>query len=104
MIRVVDSLNLSAPGAAKFENPLALSYRSLSDAEAVTNSSFTNKPTLYDGELLYWSRITVESATVTKNPLIKYTPWAIFAAAPVDVELDMIVVAKLAPDLILERE
>ena len=53
MIRVVDSLNLSAPGAAKFENPLALSYRSLSVAEAVTSSSFTNRPTLYDGVLPY---------------------------------------------------
>ena len=104
MIRVVDSLNLSAPGAAKLEKPLALSYRSLSEADAVTSSSLTSNPTLYEGELLYWSRITVESATVTKNPLIKYTPWAIFAAAPVAVELDIIVVAKLAPDLILERE
>ena len=68
---VVDSLNLSAPGAAKFENPLALSYRSLSEAEAVTNSSLTNKPTLYEGAFVYWSRMTVESETVTKNPLIK---------------------------------
>ena len=53
LIRVVVSLNLSAPGAAKFENPLALSYRSLSVDEAVINSSFTKRPTLYDGVLLY---------------------------------------------------
>ena len=35
---------------------------------------------------------------------MKYTPDAIFAAAPVAVAFDISVVAKLAPDLILERE
>ena len=53
LISVVDSLNLSAPGAAKFEKPLALSYRSLFSEEAVTNSSLTNKPTLYEGAFVY---------------------------------------------------
>ena len=76
----------------------------MSIAEAVTSSSVISSPILYEGVLEYWSRITVESETVTKNPLMKYTPDAIFAAAPVAVAFDMSVVAKLAPDLILERE
>ena len=53
LIRDVDSLNLSAPGAAKFEKPLALSYKSLSKEDAVTSSSVISSPILYEGVLEY---------------------------------------------------
>ena len=45
---VAEILSLSAPGAAKFENPLALSYNDLSSL-ADTISSKIVSPTLYDG-------------------------------------------------------
>ena len=45
LVNDVDIFNLSAPGAAKFENPLALSFNDESES-ADTNSSCTNKPTL----------------------------------------------------------
>ena len=48
MDKIADIFNLSAPGAAKFENPLALSYSDLSSL-ADTISSKIVSPTLYDG-------------------------------------------------------
>ena len=47
-MRVNPILNLSAPGAAKFENPLALSYNEISSFALIIDSSIF-KPTLYDG-------------------------------------------------------
>ena len=43
---VVDNLNLSAPGADSFANPLALSYKSELTDDGPTVSSFNKKPTL----------------------------------------------------------
>ena len=44
LARVVSIFNLSAPGAAKFEKPLALSYNE-SSCLAVINCSFILRPT-----------------------------------------------------------
>ena len=44
--RVTESFNLSAPGAASFENPKALSYKSEFVDDAIVFSSFNKKPTL----------------------------------------------------------
>ena len=48
LIKVKPILNLSAPGAAKFVNPFALSYKELSSL-TLTIVSLTFNPTLYDG-------------------------------------------------------
>ena len=53
---MTDILNLSAPGAAKFVNPFALSYNESSSLELMTSSE-TSNPTLYDGSALYGSKI-----------------------------------------------
>ena len=66
-------MSLSAPGAAKFENPLALSYKDLSSF-ADTISSTIVRPTRYDGELVYGSNIISLVSTSTNVPLIKKTP------------------------------
>ena len=58
LINVGFSWNLSAPGAAKFENPAALSNK-LESSNADTTFSSMNKPTLYDGTSVYWSTIIV---------------------------------------------
>ena len=50
--KTADILSLSAPGAAKLENPLALSYKEGS-APAVIISSCTLNPTRYDGVFVY---------------------------------------------------
>ena len=55
-LKLTDILNLSAPGAAKFVNPFALSYNEESSF-AFTTSSITSKPTLYDGVFEYGSKI-----------------------------------------------
>ena len=73
--------NLSAPGAAKFENPLALSYRE-SSFLAVINCSSMFKPTLYDGLFEYGSKTILSVDTSTKFPLIKYVPEDIPTAEP----------------------
>ena len=70
---VVVIFNLSAPGAAKLENPLALSY-SESSSFAVISCSWILRPTLYDGVLLYGSKTILSVDTSTKEPLIKYVP------------------------------
>ena len=62
--------NLSAPAAVKFENPCALSLRSGAMSELMVSSK-TSKPTLYDGNLLYGSRIIVCSGISMKYPLTK---------------------------------
>ena len=46
LIRVVVIFSLSAPGAAKFENPLALSNKSGFSVDATVISSFIKRPTL----------------------------------------------------------
>ena len=46
LCKTVDNLNRSAPGAVSFENPLALSYRSVLTEEGPIVSSFSKKPTL----------------------------------------------------------
>ena len=48
LVKVKLIWNLSAPGAAKFVNPLALSNKESSSFDPMINSS-TFKPTLYDG-------------------------------------------------------
>ena len=63
-------LSLSAPGAAKFENPLALSYNE-SSSFAVTNCSSMLRPTLYEGSKSYGFKIILSEGTSTKLPLIK---------------------------------
>ena len=78
---VVVIFNLSAPGAAKFENPLALSYRE-SSFLAVINCSSMFKPTLYDGLFEYGSKTILSVDTSTKFPLIKYVPEDIPTAEP----------------------
>ena len=75
-------LNLSAPGAAKFVNPFALSNRDESSL-AFTTSSIISNPTLYDGLLLYGSNIIKDVDTSTKVPRIKYTPSFTPKAEPV---------------------
>ena len=62
--------NLSEPGAAKFVNPLALSYNE-SSSFALTNSSWILKPTRYEGVFVYGSRTILLAATSTNVPLIK---------------------------------
>ena len=49
LINVADTLNLSAPGADSFAKPTALSNKSAFAFDALTISSFTDKPTLYEG-------------------------------------------------------
>ena len=88
--------NLSAPGAASFENPWALSYKSLFDVVAVIIFSEMLNPTLYEGELLYWSNINVSVGTFIKYPLIKYIPSLIEAEDPVFVAPLSIHLAKVA--------
>ena len=67
---VVVIFNLSAPGAAKLENPLALSYKE-SSSFAVTNCSSIFNPTLYDGVFEYGSNTILSVDTSTKDPLMK---------------------------------
>jgi len=62
-------LNLWAPGAFWFDVPCALSFR-LPSSFGVTKDSVTNRPTLYDGVLVYLSKIKVCSATSTWKPLM----------------------------------
>ena len=47
-VKVNSSFNLSAPGAAKFDEPCALSSKVLSSPESITVSA-TATPTLYEG-------------------------------------------------------
>ena len=93
LISVGLTWNLSAPGAAKFENPAALSNKSES-SNADTTFSSMNKPTLYDGTSLYWSTIIVWAVTLTKYPRMKYTPSWTVAADPIEVAFNAIAVAK----------
>ena len=86
--------NLWAPFAFSFEEPVALSKSCESDS-GVTRVSFTERPILYDGVFVYLSRIILCFATLTKVPLIKYTPVSILADEPVAVALDAWRVAEL---------
>ena len=70
LARTNSIFNLSAPGAAKLENPFALSYKEVSSF-AATSVSTTCKPTLYVLSFVYWSNISVCSLTLTKLPLTK---------------------------------
>ena len=62
--------SLSAPGAAKFVNPDALSFKEGSSS-AVTKFSSTLNPTRYDGVEPYWSNNSVSVETCAKVPRIK---------------------------------
>ena len=70
---MTDILNRSAPGAAKFVKPFALSYKDASSFEFIISSDIS-KPTLYDGFIEYGSKIIRDEGTSTKLPRIKYTP------------------------------
>ena len=99
LVRVVDIFNLSAPGAAKLEKPLALSLSDES-ASALTNCSCIKRPTLYDGLFVYGSNTILSEETFTKCPRIKNTPFAIEAAQPVAVASFSIRVATESPAFI----
>ena len=71
----------SAPGAAKFVNPDALSF-SDGSSSALIKFSWTSNPIRYDGASLYWSNIKVSFWTWTKVPRMKYTPSPIDIADP----------------------
>ena len=62
-----DILKRSAPGAAKFVNPFALSYKDESSFELMICSDISN-PTRYDGLLLYGSNTINEVGTSTNVP------------------------------------
>ena len=66
MVNVVDILNLSAPGADSLAKPTALSNKSEFAFDALTISSFIDKPILYEGIFVYWSKTTVDVGTFTK--------------------------------------
>ena len=67
---VAEIFSLSAPGAAKFEKPLALSYRDLSSLADIISSSIVS-PTLYEELFVYGSKTIPLSLTCTNVPLIK---------------------------------
>ena len=67
---VAEIFNLSAPGAAKFEKPLALSYSDLSSLADITSSSIV-RPTLYEELFVYGSKTILLSLTCTNVPLMK---------------------------------
>ena len=96
MDKVAVIFNLSAPGAAKFENPLALSYSDLSSL-ADTISSKIVRPTLYDGVLVYGSSIISLFATSTNVPLTKKTPCPTDAREPIEVASSDTTVATVSP-------
>ena len=89
-------LSLSAPGAAKFEKPLALSYKESSSFAEMTSSSIV-KPIRYEGVLVYGSNTIFCVATSTKVPLIKNTPSPIEAAEPTEVAFSDTKVATVSP-------
>ena len=79
--KVAVIFNLSAPGAAKLENPFALSNNEESSLDDIIDS-VTFNPTRYDGLFEYGSNTMVLAGTLTKVPLMKYTPSFIFTALP----------------------
>ena len=74
----------SAPGAAKFVNPDALSFNE-SSSSALMKFSWTSNPIRYVGVLLYWSKTKVSPWTWANVPRIKYTPSPIDIADPIAV-------------------
>ena len=100
LVRDKDIFSLSEPGAVKLLNPAALSYNVLSST-AVTISSSTLKPTLYDGVVPYWSKIRVSVFTSIKAPRAKNTPLTIVNADPAPVALLVRQVAKEDPSSIV---
>ena len=99
LVRVVLILSLSAPGAAKFENPLALSYND-SSSFAETNSSLMKSPTRYEGLFVYGSRTNLSADTFTKCPRMKKTPSAIETIHPTPEAPISIKFATVSPELI----
>ena len=93
-------LNLSAPGAAKFVNPFALSYNEESSF-AFTISSTISKPTRNDGVLLYGSKTISDVGTSTNVPRIKYTPSDIPNAEPTAAAFSSVSVAIVSFRLIV---
>ena len=92
-------LSLSAPGAAKFENPLALSYND-SSSFADTNSSLIKSPTRYEGVFVYGSKTNLSADPFTKCPRIKKTPSAIETLHPTADASISIRLATVSPALI----
>ena len=85
------------PSAAKFENPLALSYSDLSSL-ADTISSKIVSPTLYDELFVYGSKIILLFSTFTNVPLTKNTPSPTDAIDEVAVAFSLIKVATVSPE------
>ena len=67
--RVKSILNLWAPVAFAFEEPVALSNKLVSSVE-VTKVSVIVSPTLYDGSFVYLSNTKLCLSTLTKKPFI----------------------------------
>ena len=65
--KLIDICNLSAPGAAKFVYPDALSFNDGSSSAVINFSSMLN-PIRYDGWSPYWSNIRVSLWTCAKVP------------------------------------
>ena len=86
----------SAPGAAKFVNPFALSYNEESSFEFIICSDISN-PTRYDGLLLYGSNTINDVGTSTKVPRKKYTPELTPNADPVAVASSEVSVKTVSP-------
>ena len=97
MDKVAVIFNLSAPGAAKFENPLALSYNESSSLDETISSRIV-RPTLYEGVFVYGSSIISLFATSTNVPLIKNTPCPTDASDPIAVASSDINVAIVSPE------
>ena len=76
--------------------PWELSFNVWSISELII-SSFTNRPTLYEGIVEYWSSRRVSVFTLQNWPRTKYIPSWILKAEPVIAALLEIVVANGAP-------
>ena len=83
-IKLIFTWRRSAPGAAKFVNPDALSFKDGSSS-ALIKFSWTSNPMRYDGNSPYWSKIKVSLWTWANVPRIKYTPSPIDIADPIAV-------------------
>ena len=59
------------------------------------------RPTLYEGWFEYGSKMIVSAVTVTKEPLMKYTPVSIFTALPVAAASISMALATLSPRVIV---
>ena len=81
LAKLIDILRRSAPGAAKFVNPDALSFKDGSSS-ALTKSSWTSSPIRKVGNWVYWVNIKVSFCIWQNIPRTKYTPSPIDIAVP----------------------